>query len=176
MEAAALEDNFEEPPGFSYRNGFALPIREQGPQELYGSPTQDGYYEWSPVHLRPATHAETLMHELTDKELDNIRQAISNVNVGQFTDLIGQPPPTDFDLENYEDHVPEPPEAPLPEEHPIYNDSEAESGNHTSRRPSPPGDNVVLFPIPLACPRVVGPPHNKPRSRSPLRTTSDATI
>lgn len=45
------------------------------------------------------------MHELTDKELHHIRRVISNINVGQFTDLIGQPPPTDFVLENYEDHI-----------------------------------------------------------------------
>lgn len=47
------------------------------------------------------------MHELTDKELDNNRNVLANINVGQFTDFIGQPPPTDFDLENYEDHPPD---------------------------------------------------------------------
>lgn len=60
----------------------------------------------------PATQSETLMHELTDKELDNIKKVISNINVGQFTDLIGQEPPADFDLESYEDHAPGSPEAP----------------------------------------------------------------
>lgn len=130
-EPAVAEVNFEEQPGFSYRNEFVRLIRGRGRLESYGSLTQDGSYEWF-LSIYDQRRRRRLMHELTGKELDNIGKVISNVNVGQFTDLIGQSPPADFDLENYEDHLPEAHNAIVPEQHPNYTEFEVESGDDTS--------------------------------------------
>lgn len=60
-----------------------------------------------PEHLRPSTPAESVIHELSSQELDHIRKVLSGINMGEFTDLVGQPPPADFDLGKYEDHSPD---------------------------------------------------------------------
>lgn len=93
--------NFEEQPGLFFRNVHGQASPASGPQGLCGS-HGGRLLHVVPEHLRPATQAESLLYELSGKEFDGIQKVLSSINVGDYTDLVGQPPPTDFDLERPE--------------------------------------------------------------------------
>lgn len=141
---------------------------------------EDVFYAWY-QNICGQRHAESTIHELSNKELDNVKKVLSSINVGEFTDLVGQPPPADFDFENYEDCSADPPRAPEPEPAEAVHESEEDDAVKQGPPETPAGDNVVFFPvIPLTVPATGPPPTSsvptRTRSRSPSTTTQGTSV